>query len=208
MDTPITFRSAGTAPDSCHAINRGTSALQWGHQCARKTNMYGLPSPGVTVTGEPSKLDPVNVGALDPTAGSGPSSGRRSSAEPSTCTGWFSALAPDGVSSLGESPPASTAINKATTIATTTPMITQRPLFDAFFFDCCFAMRASSYQSSDAASRFPDDGFTNKSATIATNPHSAMKASVTNPMRRNHTSVHDGPTEHAPSPQLGRHSMT
>lgn len=170
--------------------------------------MYGLPSPGVTDSGEPSKLAPVNAGAAMPTAGSLPSSGSRSSIAPSTRTGWFWATSPDEVSSSDESPPASTATINATAIATTTPMITQRPLIDAFFFACCFDMKISSGQPSIAASWFSDFGFTNKSATMVRNPHSAMKARVTNPMRRNHTSVHAGPTEQAPSPQLGRHSMT
>ena len=42
---------------------------------------------------------------------------------------------------------------------------------------------------------------------MATNPQSAMKASVTKPNSRNQMSAQDGPTPHAPPSSDGFHSM-
>ena len=45
------------------------------------------------------------------------------------------------------------------------------------------------------------------STRMATNPHNAMNASVTNPSSRNQTSAHDGPMPQAPPSSDGSHSM-
>ena len=62
--TPTTFSSGGTAPLFFHALSRGTSALQCGHQWARNTSIVGLPSPGTTSTAVPLNVWPFNVGAV------------------------------------------------------------------------------------------------------------------------------------------------
>src|SRR5689334_8582440 len=66
---------------------RGTSMLQWGHQCARNATTMGLPE-GAIVISLPSNSDvPVSVGTEDPTALSVPPSGNAASVLPVTCTG-------------------------------------------------------------------------------------------------------------------------
>ena len=52
--TPKICSSSGMAPESRHSSSTGTSALQCGHQWARKTTIIGPPSPGTISNGVPS----------------------------------------------------------------------------------------------------------------------------------------------------------
>ena len=134
-------------PSSIQLWINGTSAWQWGHQCATKMMTLGLPSAGSMVTLDPSKDWPTSLGASSPTAGSvdgsssgvAESSGYAGRSSPETVTvavswlAFLAAAAPVSADTLS-SPPPRVARNTTNPMTTTTATVAPMMMGPVFLF--------------------------------------------------------------------------